>query len=124
MDNRSKVFYKNGQEKLQKANEELFKPKEDIVSYSVCKNSQFAIERYLQGYLLDNDIDISKFDTIDKLFNACKKVNTKFNTIDLSVIECKGHAIDTHYCTSIDKITDCFDAADSLDTLLRKENII
>ena len=37
--------------KLNNANEELFKPEEDVVSYLVCKNSQYAIEAYLKGYL-------------------------------------------------------------------------
>ena len=124
MKNRSKIFYKNASEKLKKANEELFRPEEDIVPYSVCKNSQFAIESYLKGYLLDNGVDIAKLNTIDKLFEQCKKINPKFNKIDLSDISCKAHKIDTRYCDSIEKVSGCFDAADSLDTLLRQEKII
>ena len=124
MENRSKVFYKNASEKLKKTNEELFRPEEDIVPYSVCKNSQFAIESYLKGYLLDNDVDISKLETIDKLFEQCKLINKNFEKIDLSDISCKTHKIDTRYCDSIEKVSGCFDVADSLDTLLRQEKII
>jgi len=124
MENRSKVFYNNALEKLKKANEELFRPKEDIVPYSVCKNSQFAIESYLKGYLLDNNVTIVNLDTIEKLFEQCKQVNNKFDKIDLTSISCKAHKIDTRYCDSIEKVTSCFDAADSLDTLLRQEKII
>ena len=124
MKNRSKVFYKNASEKLKKANEELFRPEEDIVPYSVCKNSQFAIESYLKGYLLDNNIDISTLDTIEKLFEKCKLINQKFEKIDLSAISCKAHKIDTRYCDSVEKVSHCFDAADNLDTLLRQEKII
>ncbi len=124
MENRSKVFYKNATEKLKKANEELFKPEEDVVPYSVCKNSQFAIESYLKGYLLEQSIDISKLDTIDKLYIKCVEINPKFKKIDLSDISCKAHKIDTRYCDSVEKVTNCFDAADNLDTLLRQENVI
>jgi len=124
MESRSQIFYKNAKEKLEKANNELFRPKEDIVSYSVCKNSQFAIESYLQGYLLDNDIDISTLNTIHKLFTKCKEINKNFEKIDLSEIECKLHKIDSRYCTSIEKVGNCFDTADSLDTFLRQEKII
>jgi len=124
MENRSKVFYKNATEKLRKANDELFRPEEDIVPYSVCKNSQFAIESYLKGYLLENEVDISTLDTMDKLLEQCKHINKKFEKIDLSDIVCKAHKIDTRYCDSIKKVSDCFDAADSLDTLLRQEKII
>jgi len=124
MKNRSKAFFKNASEKLEKANEELFRPKEDIVPYSVCKNSQFAIESYLQGFLLNNNVDISNINNIDKLYIACININPKFKKIDLSDISCKAHKIDTRYCDSIEKVSNCFDAADSLDTLLRQENII
>ena len=124
MENRSKIFYKNASEKLKKANEELFRPQEDIVPYSVCKNSQFAIENYLKGYLLDNKVTIIKLDTIDKLFEKCKNINPKFEKINLSDLSCKGHKKDTRYCNSIEKVSNCFDAADSLDTLLRQDKII
>jgi len=124
MENRAKIFYKNASEKLKKANEELFRPEEDIVPYSVCKNSQFAIESYLKGYLLDNGVDIAKLNTIDKLFEQCKIINKKFKKIDLSDITCKAHKIDTRYCDSIEKVSGCFDAADRIDTLLRQEKIV
>ena len=38
-------------DKLNEANDELLRPNEDVVSYMVCKNSQYAIENYLRGYL-------------------------------------------------------------------------
>ena len=30
-------------EKLNEASEELFRPEEDVVTYAICKNAQFAI---------------------------------------------------------------------------------
>jgi len=110
--------------KLKEANEELFRPEEDVVSYSVCKNSQFAIENYLKGYLLEQNIDPSNFTTIEMLFDECLKVNSKFKKIDLSDFQCKSHKIDSTFCNDVKRVSNCFDVADSLDTLLRQEKII
>lgn len=111
-------------EKLNKAREELFRPEEDLVSFSVCKNSQYAIENFLTGYLLQNGIDPSRYKTIDSLFEECKTINKKFEEIDLCDIECKNHNIDSRYCIDASKVCSCFNIADSLDTFLRQEKII
>ena len=51
MKDKAKQHFQKAKEQLNVANEELFKPKEDVVSYLVCKSSQHAIENYLKGYL-------------------------------------------------------------------------
>ena len=61
MENDASKYLLNAAQKLNQANKELYKPKEDIVSFLVCKNSQFAIENYLKGYLLKNEVDPSEF---------------------------------------------------------------
>ena len=117
-------FFVKAAQKLNQANKELFKPEEDIVTYLVCKNSQFAIENYLKGYLLKNGVDVEDSNTIDSLYNQCLVINKNFDKVDLSDFQCKGHDINSRYCTEIPKVTNCFDAADNLDTFLRKEKII
>lgn len=111
-------------EKLKEAKEELFRPEEDIVSYLVCKNSQFAIENYLKGYLLKNGVDIEDCETIDSLYKQCVAINSNFEKVDLSDFECKGHNLNSRYCNEVSKVSNCYDAADNLDTFLRKEKII
>lgn len=110
--------------KLKEANEELFRPEEDVISYSVCKNSQFAIENYLKGYLQQRNVDTTSFTTIEILFDECVKVNPEFKKIDLSDFQCKSHKIDSTYCNDVKKVSNCFDVADSLDTFLRQEKVI
>ena len=124
MEERAKVFFDHAVKKLNEANEELFRPQEDMVTYTVCKNSQHAIESYLKGYLLKNNVAIDNLDTIDSLFEACKKVNKKFGKVDLHDFECRAHKIDSRYCDEPQKVSNCFNIADSLDTFLRKEKII
>ncbi len=124
MKSRSKAFLDEAEKKLQEAKEEMFKPKEDMVSYSVCKKSQIAIENYLKGYLTKNHIEISQDETVATLFNKCVAFNKKFKEVDLSEISCRNHIIDSRYCSEIPKVAGCLDTADALDTYFRKNKII
>ena len=124
MESRSRSFLNNAANKLKKANEELFRPEDDVVSFSVCKNSQYAIESYLKGYLLKNKVDPGGFLTIDQLYKQCALLNKDFEKIDLTDLACKSNALDSRYCNNITKVKKCFDVADSLDTFLRQEKII
>ncbi len=124
MKSRSEAFFKEASKKLTTAKEELFKPAEDIVSYSVCKNAQFAIENFLKGYLTKNNIELQPNETIASLYDKCVSVDKNFDTIDLSALACKNHAIDSRYCSEINLVSACFDTADSIDTYLRKNKIV
>lgn len=124
MENEASKCFLNAAQKLNKANKELFKPEEDVVSYLVCKNSQYAIEHYLKGYLIKSGIDTSHFKTINSLYEQCIRVNKNFEKIDLSDFECKSHHFNSTYCNKVPKVSSCFDIADSLDTFLRREKII
>jgi len=124
MNDKAKKLFDDAIEKLNEANEELFRPEEDIVSMVVCKNSQFAVENYLKGFLLQNGVDPSNFKTIDSLYEKCKSINKNFEKVNLSDFECKSHKMDSRYCNEVSKVSNCFNIADSLDTFLRKEQII
>ncbi len=124
MNDKANKLFDDAIGKLNEANEELFRPEEDIVSFVVCKNSQFAIENFLKGFLLKNGIDPSNFKTIDSLYEQCKLINKNFEKVNLSDFDCKSHNLDSRYCNEVSKVSNCFDIADSLDTFLRKEKII
>ena len=124
MNDKANKLFDDAIEKLNEANEELFKPEEDIVSFVVCKNSQFAVENFLKGFLLQNGVDPSNFKTIDSLYEKCKSINKNFEKVNLSDFECKSHKMDSRYCNEVSKVSNCFEIADSLDTFLRKEQII
>ena len=74
MEDQANKVFDEAIDKLKEANEELCRPEEDIVSFVVCKNSQFAIENFLKGFLLQNNIDINKYKTIDNLYTQCLKI--------------------------------------------------
>ncbi|MFD0834413.1 HEPN domain-containing protein [Mariniflexile aquimaris] len=124
MENDSNKFLLNAAQKLNQANKELYKPKEDIVSFLVCKNSQFAIENYLKGYLLKNDVDPSEFKTITSLYEQCKLINKEFEKVNLTEFDCKSVDTELRFCNDVSKVSNCYSIADSLDTLLRQQKII
>ncbi len=121
---RSKAFLNEATKNLDLAKEELLKPSEDLLGFSVCKNSQFAIENFFKGFLLKNNIEIGIDDTMASLYEKCVKVDPNFKTIEMSAIACRRSTIDSRYCTDINTISDCFDTADTIDTYLRKKNIL
>ncbi len=124
MKEQAKENFTKAVKKLKEANEELFRPEEDVVSSLVCKNAQFVIENYLKGYLLQQNIDIKQYTTIEMLFEQCVKINPKFITIDLSNFQCKSHTFGDAFCNDVKKVNNCFDVADSIDTFFRQKNII
>ena len=110
---------------MNQANKELFKPEEEFVTYLVCKNSQYAVENYLKGYLFKEGIKPNEDETIDSLYEHYKKINKNFENLDLSDFNCKSsHYLETKYCDNVSKVNTCFDAADNLDTFLKREKII
>lgn len=124
MKNNQNSLFEKAQEKLSLANQELFKPEEDVVSYMVCKNSQIAIESYLKGYLSHRGYASHDEEHLEGLLNRCRELDPKFNNIDLNVIDCKTSKLENNYCSEVNKVSSCFDVADSIDTLLKRQKII
>jgi HEPN domain-containing protein len=124
MKDKANKLFTDASKKLNEANKELFKPKEDLVTYMVCKNAQFAVENYLKGFLLQNGLNPDKYKTVESLYQQCIKLNKKFEEVDLSDFNCKSHDLDSRYCNEVSKVSNCFDIADNLDTFLRREKII
>ncbi|WP_111708372.1 HEPN domain-containing protein [Lutibacter citreus] len=123
-DLRTQAFLKEATKNLDLAKNELLKPAEDIVTYSVCKNSQFAVENFLKGYLNKNNIEIELKDTIETLYNKCLSFDENFKNIDMGAIGCRKQPIDSRYCSEINSVSACFDTADSIDTYLRKKEVL
>lgn len=124
MESRSEAFINEAIKKLEIAKEELLKPGNDIVSFSVCKNSQFAVENFLKGFLIKNNMEIDIEDTIGSLYEKCLALDKNFKDIDMSVIGCKDLAIDSRYCSEVNKVSVCFNTADDIDTYLKKSKFI
>lgn len=110
--------------KMKQASTELYRPEEDVVSYLVCKNAQYAIQSFLKGYLVKNGIETKENETIDEMYGRCIKINPRFEKVDLVGFNCHSHDLSSRYCEGAEKVSRCFDIADNLDTFLREEKII
>lgn len=117
-------YIKKAEENLDNAQEALFKPQEDIVSFVVCKNSQYAILNYLRGFLERKGFETHDHETIRGLFTRCRNIEPRFNQININEIDCRGKEIDDSYCLNLNKLEQCHGVADNLDTLLRHLKII
>ncbi|MFT7030950.1 MAG: hypothetical protein ACJA2C_002351 [Marinoscillum sp.] len=66
------------------AKEELCKPEEDVVPYSVCQSAYNAVVSYLSGVLINHNIPISEPIKVEELINSCRALNPKYNNLQLS----------------------------------------
>jgi len=124
MDQKANNHFEKAGGQLKKANDELYKPQEDIVSFLVCKNTLFAIENYLKGYLSKRGYETKNEASLDLLLERCRLLDKKFNQIDLSVIDCSSDHQNHTFCEDAKKVNSCFEKADQLDNLLRGMGII
>ncbi len=67
-----------------KAQEESYKPEEDVVAYSVCKNAYYSVKNYLTAYLDSKDVSSNEKDSVKDLLEKCRATNEKFNDLHLS----------------------------------------
>jgi len=117
-------YFDHAISKMKRASKELYRPEEDVVSYLVCKNAQSAIQSFLKGYLAKNGIDTAENETIDEMYSRCIKINQRFEKVNLVGFNCHSHDLSSRYCEGAEKVSRCFDIADSLDRFLREEKII
>ncbi len=124
MEERATKMFDEAVQQLKDAGNELYRPKEDVVSFLVCKNSQFAIQNFLRGYLLQHGVETSDEDMINTLYDKCKSINKNFEKVNLQGFDCQAHSLKSRFCDGAEKVSRCFDIADNLDTFLREEKII
>lgn len=94
-----------------KAKEELHKPEEDVVPYSICKNANEAIINFLSSFLLNYGQEIPKSRSVKDLLAACREVETEFNNLHLSPFY--NPAETEHLWMNIDMATDFLTMAET-----------
>ena len=124
MDQKAQNHFEKASRQLRTANEELFKPEEDVVSFLVCKNALSAIENFLKGYLSKRGYETRDKESLDQLLERCQMLDKKFQKLNLNVIDCSSQYDHNRYCEDVNKVSSCFNVADQLDTFLRKQGDI
>lgn len=124
MDERAKEHFSKGNRELHQADEELYKPEEDIVSLVVCRSTLGSIESYLKGFLTLRGFETRKEESIGELMERCRLLDKKFRSIRIEEIDCRNQKDPDLHCEEIEKLGACYQVADQLDTLLRKKGIL
>lgn len=91
-DIKSQSTLSEAEEMLNIAQEELCRPEEDVVHYNVCKHAYKAIEKYLTGFLINHGVHIQNSTSIKELLNQCRKIDSRFNDLNLNPLMDEDHA--------------------------------
>ena len=124
MDKKTNTHFNKAKEHLKMANDAMYKPQEDVVTFQVCKNSLVSMKNYLKGYLSNRGFETQKKEPLDLLLERCRLLDKKFNQIDLKVIDCSSNPDHNLFCEDLEKVNSCFQTADQLENLLIQQNII
>ncbi|WKK80643.1 hypothetical protein [Marivirga arenosa] len=79
-----KTRLEKADELLSKAENELYKPEEDVVPYSVCQNAYRAVINYLGSYLTKHGEEFKEATPIKDLLTACRNIDPNFNELHLA----------------------------------------
>ena len=124
MDKKAEQYFSRGSKKLHEADQELYKPEEDVVSLVICRSTIGSIESYLKGFLTLRGFEIEEEQTLGDLMERCRMLDPKFHKIQIEQIDCRNLKDPDLHCEEIEKFGACYEVADQLDTLLRKKGII
>lgn len=124
MDDKAKTHFTKGEEEFRRADREMYKPEEDIVSLVVCRGTLGSIENYLKGFLALRGFETRNDENVGDLMERCRMLDKKFNGIRIEAIDCRNQTDSDLHCEEIEKLGACYQVADQLDTLMRKKGIL
>lgn len=131
MNKQPSELYQQAEDELKRAQGELYRPAEDVVSFSACLFSRKALTNYLQAlsllYAEQNDKDVGEPMTIEDWIQFSQKFNDELKDVDFSSLNCKCNDIledeseQIVFCTSVDKVHHCTELAEKVRDILEKE---
>ncbi len=123
-----KELFKQADSELYNARNELYKPAEDVVNYSVCVFARSALYRFVQClYLIytDKNGDTAEQElTMEQMMDYINRYDSSAMEIDFSNVHCKSKADVTetkenlYFCNSVDHVKYCTDTADRVRDLV------
>jgi len=109
-------------QELLNAENELSRPREDVVTLSACHSIRESMRLMMQIYLNVCEVPTKENSSLIELLENCKKINPKFATVDMSHVECNGidHInCDDKYCLSMENVSNCMEAANQVNNIVR-----
>jgi hypothetical protein len=110
-----------GDEFLKSAKEELLKAQEDVVPQMVCNSARQAIASYLKSFLLKKGIQNEPKVPLENLIKQCRKVDGRFNALDLEKMHCDIGSHEVDFCDNLTQVNSCLDYAKKTFDLIQSE---
>lgn len=86
MDQKFQTTLDQADELFDTAQNELARPEEDVVPYSVCRSAFKSVNKYLTGYLIKNGLEIHSSMSLEEMLKKCQEIDPKFNDLDLKLL--------------------------------------
>jgi hypothetical protein len=122
-----KKTFQYAESELNRARNELYKPAEDVVNYSVCVSARSAIHHYMYCmYMMVADENKEKLEetpTIDFMMKYCTESRKDLWKLDFNVVHCRHKNVledeeAFFYCEDVDKVGNCTRLAESIRKVL------
>ncbi|MFP8487847.1 hypothetical protein ACKGJO_02015 [Gracilimonas sp. Q87] len=120
-------LFQEAEKDFHRSKKELYRPMEDVVTYTACVSSRRALYKYLLGLSLihakENNESIDDNNTIEKLIKYNSKYSDELNNIDFSALNCRCEDMSEQeeeqlYCASVDKVNYCSNLSESVRNIL------
>ncbi|MBX7205564.1 MAG: hypothetical protein K1X81_09085 [Bacteroidia bacterium] len=118
--NKAEELFQQAVARLNFVNEELNRPEEDVMTFSVCHQTRGIMSDLLSSYLLKNGKDISAAPDVDVLQVQCGELDNRFSLLDLTVMHCHPGNTQTKdmYCMDMERVGSCLRMANVLKEMI------
>lgn len=123
-DEQATRYYRQAEADLHHAREELYKPSDDVVKYTVCTSARTSLYRYLSClYALHHEgEDLKPLDKgtkpLQELLDEVTEYYEELGTIDFSPVRCKCKNVkdilngdEIYFCNNLQQVRTCTDLA-------------
>ncbi|MEO1050491.1 MAG: hypothetical protein AAFX87_07685 [Bacteroidota bacterium] len=102
--------FNTAEQLLSEAKEQMMKPAEDVVPYSVCHKSFYAISHYLKGFLQQKGVSCDENTDMEKLVELATSEESAFSVLDNPCLKYPKETGDVWM--NIDRATDFIELAE------------
>ena len=119
--NNANLLFQQAVERLNYFNEELNRPEEDVVTFSICHQTRGIIADLLGSYLLNHGKEYPTSLNLDSLLKLCSEFDAGMMTLNISAMDCHPGNLSAEktYCLDIDQVKFCINIANKLKEIVR-----
>ncbi len=131
---RVEKLYTKADSLLSQATEELYKPEEDVVTYSACISARSSLYHFLGSFYVhksneevDKSLEQGKM-TIDELLEFAEEHISDISDMDFSPMRCTCNDVkeivnneEIYFCNSVDIVKECTNLAQKVKDILIDE---